>query len=65
LYGCYRVVEYDLAAVWCGGVYAAIGKRYVGELEGAKGQPDVDTDLGNGSFECDVVCLEGMKCTLF
>jgi hypothetical protein len=58
-------VEYDLAAVWCGVSNAAIGERYVGELEGAKGQPNVDTDLPNGSFVCDVVCLEGTECTLF
>jgi hypothetical protein len=44
---------------------AAIGERYVGELEGAKGQPDVDTDLANGSIVCDVVCLEGMECMQF
>jgi hypothetical protein len=58
-------VEYDLATVWGGVSNAAIGERYVGELEGAKGQLDVDTDLANGSFVCDVVCLEGTKCTLF
>jgi hypothetical protein len=58
-------VEYDLAAVWCGVGNATIGERYVGELEGAKGQPDGDIDLAYGSFVCDVVCLEGMKWTLF
>jgi hypothetical protein len=42
---------------------AAIGERYDGELEGAKGQPDVDTDLMNDSFVFDVVCMEGAKCT--
>jgi hypothetical protein len=42
-----------------------MGERYVGELEGAKGQSDVDTDLAHGSIVFDVVCMEGTKCTLF
>jgi hypothetical protein len=37
LYGCYRVAEYDPAAVWCGVGNAAMGERYVGELRGQKG----------------------------
>jgi len=44
---------------------AAIGERYVWELEEAKGQPDIDTDLANGSIVFDVVCMEGTKCTQF
>jgi hypothetical protein len=39
------------------------GERYVGDLEGAKGQSDVDTDLANGSFVFDVVCMEEIECT--
>jgi hypothetical protein len=35
----------------------------VGELEGANEQPDIDTNLANGSIVCDVVCLEGTECT--
>jgi len=65
LYGCYKVVEYDPAIVWGGVGNAAIGERYVGELEGAKGQPDVDTDLTYDSIVFDVVCMEGTECTLF
>jgi hypothetical protein len=63
--GCYRVVEYDLAIVWGGVGKAVIGERYVGELEGAKGKPDVDTNLANDSIVFDVVCMEGTECTLF
>jgi hypothetical protein len=44
---------------------AVIGERVVTELEGAKGQPDVDTDLANGSVVFDVVSMEGTKCTQF
>jgi hypothetical protein len=58
-------VEYDLAAVWCCVGNAAIGERDVGELEGAKGQPDVDADLANGSVVFDVVSMEGTECTQF
>jgi hypothetical protein len=59
------VLEYDPVAIWCGVGNVAIGERYVGELEGAKGQSDVDTDFVNNSFVFDVVCMEGMKCTQF
>jgi hypothetical protein len=52
---CYRVVEYDPAIVWGGVGNAAISERCVGDLEGAKGQPDVDTDLANDFFVFDVV----------
>jgi hypothetical protein len=58
-------VEYDPAAVWCGMGDAAIGERFVGELEGVKGQPNVDADLANGSIVFDVICMEGMECTQF
>jgi hypothetical protein len=44
---------------------AAIGERFVGELEGAKGQPDVDTNLANCSIVFDVVCMEGTECMQF
>jgi hypothetical protein len=37
LYGGYRIVEDDFAIVWGGVGNAAVGERYVGELEGAKG----------------------------
>jgi len=47
-------VEYNLAAVWCCVGNAAIGERDVGELEGAKRQP-----------EFDVVSMEGTECTQF
>jgi len=36
-----------------------------GELEGAEGQSDFDTDLVHGSIVFDVVCTKGMKYTLF
>lgn len=42
-----------------------IGERYVGELEGVKGQPDVDANLANDFIVFDVVCMKGTKCTLF
>jgi hypothetical protein len=58
-------VEDDSTNVWGGVGNAAIGERYVGELEGIKGQSDVDTDLAHGSIVFDVMCMEGMKCTLF
>jgi hypothetical protein len=58
-------VEDDSANVWGGVGNDAIGERYVGELEGAKGLLDFDTDLAQGSTVFDVVCMEGMKCTLF
>jgi hypothetical protein len=58
-------VEYDLAIVWGGVGNAAIGERYVGELEGAKGQPGVDTDLAYDSIVFDVVCMERTECPLF
>jgi hypothetical protein len=58
-------VEYDPAIVWGGVGNAAIGERYVGELEGAKGQPDVDIDLAYDSFVFDVVCMERTECTPF
>jgi hypothetical protein len=44
---------------------AVIGERDVTELEGAKGQPDVDAYLANGSVVFDVVSMEGTKCTQF
>jgi hypothetical protein len=65
LYGSYRIVEDDIANVWGGVGKPAVGERYVGELEGAKGQSVVDTDLVHGSIVFDVVCIEGTKCTLF
>jgi hypothetical protein len=65
LYGCYRVVEYEPAFVWNGVSNAAIGERYVRELERAKGKPNVDTDLANGSIVFDVMCMEGTEWTLF
>jgi hypothetical protein len=65
LYGCYINVEYNLAAVWCCVGNAAIGERDVGELEGAKRQPDLDVDLANGSVVFDVVYMEGTECTQF
>jgi hypothetical protein len=65
LYGCYKIVEDNTANVWGGVGNAALDERYVGELEGAKGQSDVDTDLAHGSIVFDVVCMEGTKCTLF
>jgi hypothetical protein len=65
LYGCYRIVEYDLATVWCCVGNAAIGERDVGELEGAKGQSDVDANLANGSVVFDVMSMEGTECTQF
>jgi hypothetical protein len=58
-------VEYDHAFVWGGVSNAVNGERYVGELDGAKGQLNVDTDLVNGSIVFDVVCMEGTQCTLF
>jgi hypothetical protein len=58
-------VEYDPAIVWGGVGNAVIGERYVGELEGAKGQPDVDTNLANDSIVFDGVYMEGTECTLF
>jgi hypothetical protein len=58
-------VEDDIANVWGGVGNAAVGESYVGKLEGAKGQSDVDTDLVHGSIVFDAVCLEGKKCTLF
>jgi hypothetical protein len=64
-FGCYRVVEYDPAFVWGGVGNAPIGERYARELEGAKGQSDVDTNLANGSIVFNVVCMEGPKYTLF
>jgi len=36
-----------------------------GELEGAEGQSDFDTDLVHGSIVLDVVCMKGTKYTLF
>lgn len=57
-------MEYDLAAVWCGVSNAAISERYVGELEGAKGQPAL-IPIWRMAPLCDVVCLEGTECTLF
>jgi hypothetical protein len=58
-------VEYDLAFVWGSVGNAAIGERYVGELDGAKGRLNVDTDLVNDSIVFDVTCMEGTECTLF
>jgi hypothetical protein len=58
-------VEYDPAFVWGGVGNANISEKHIGELEGAKGQPDVDSDLANGSIVFDVVCMEGTECTLF
>jgi hypothetical protein len=58
-------VEEDPASVWGDVGNATIGERYAGELEGAKGQSDVDSDLANGSIVLDVVCMEGIECTLF
>jgi hypothetical protein len=58
-------VEDDIANVWGGVGNAAVSERYVGELEGAKGQSDVDTDLAHDSIVFDVVCLERTKCTMF
>jgi hypothetical protein len=58
-------VEDDIANVWGEVGNAAVGERYVGELEGAKGQSDVDTDLAHDSIVFDVVCMEGTKCMLF
>jgi hypothetical protein len=58
-------VEDDTANVWSGVGNTTVGERYAGELEGAKGQSDIDTDLVYGSIVFDVVCLEGTKCTLF
>jgi hypothetical protein len=57
-------VEYDLAAVWCCVSNAVISERDV-ELEGAKGQPNVDADLVNGSVVFDVVYMKGTECTQF
>jgi hypothetical protein len=65
LYGCDRIAEDDTANVWGGVGNAAVGERYVGKLEGAKGQLDVDNDLAHGSIVFDVVCMEGTKCMLF
>jgi hypothetical protein len=65
LYGCYRIVEYNLVVVWCCVGNAEIGERDVGELEGAKGQLDVDVDLANGSVVFDVVYMEGTECMQF
>jgi hypothetical protein len=65
LYGCYRVEQYDPAAVWCGVGNVAIGERFVGELKGVKGQPNVDIDLANGSIVFDVMCMEGTECMQF
>jgi len=65
LYGCYRIVEDDTANVWGAVGNVEVGERYVGELEGAKGQSDVDTDLAHGSIVFDVVCMEGTKCMMF
>jgi hypothetical protein len=65
LYGCYRIVEYDIAVVWCCVGNVAIGERDVRELEGAKGQPVVGADLENGSVVFDVVSIEGTECTQF
>jgi hypothetical protein len=58
-------VKDDTANVWGGVGNAAVSERYVGELEGAKGQSDIDTDLAHCSIVFDVVCMEGTKCTLF
>jgi hypothetical protein len=58
-------VEDNSANVWGGVGYAAVGERYVGELEGAKGYSDIDTDLAHGFIVFNVVCMEGTKCTLF
>jgi hypothetical protein len=58
-------VEDDPASVWGDVGNATIGERYAGELEGAKGQSDVDTDLAHGSIVFDVVCMEGTKCMMF
>jgi hypothetical protein len=57
-FGCYRIVEYDIAAVWCCVGNAAIGEKDVGKLAGAKGQPVVGVDLENGSVVLDVVSME-------
>jgi predicted acyltransferase (DUF342 family) len=65
LYGCYRIVEYNLVAAWCCVGNATIGERDVGELEAAKGQLVVDADLENGFVVFDVVSMEGMECTQF
>jgi hypothetical protein len=65
LYGCYKNVEFDLAAVWCCVGNAVIGERDVWELEEVKGQPVVDADLENGSVVFDVVSMEGTKCSHF
>jgi hypothetical protein len=65
LYGCYKIVEYDLPTVWCCVGNATIGERDVGELDGAKGQPVVDADLENRFVVFDVVFMEGTKCTHF
>jgi hypothetical protein len=43
----------------------AIGERFVGELKGVKGQPNVDIDLANGSIVFDVMCMEGTECMQF
>lgn len=58
-------MEDDTANVWGGVGNATVGERYVGELEGAKGPSDVDTDLAHSSTVFDVVFMEGTKCTLF
>lgn len=58
-------MEYDPAIVWGGVGNAAIGERYVEELEAAKRQSDVDIDLAYDAIVFDVVCVEGMECTLF
>jgi hypothetical protein len=55
-------VEHDLATIWCCVGNAAISKRDVEELEGAKGQPVVDANLENGFVVFDVVSMEGTKC---
>jgi hypothetical protein len=60
-----KSVEYDFAAVWCCVGYASFGDRYVGELEGAKGQLVVGADVENGSVVFDVVSMEGTECTQF
>jgi hypothetical protein len=49
-------VEYDPAIVWCGVGNAAIGERYIGELEGTKGQPDIDSELAN-ALSCVMWCV--------
>jgi hypothetical protein len=57
LYGCYRIMEYDIAAVWCYVGYASISDRDVGELEGAKMQSGDGAHLENSSPLCLMWCL--------